>query len=306
MPTREELLKAISQLSSGKVPGSDSIPAEIYKNGGPALVLRILQLFRFVWQQETLPQDLKDASNIHLYKRKGNRQDCNNHRGISLLSIAGKILARILNRLVKHLKQVVLGTGLQEQQALLPGSQCGFRKEGGTIDMVFAARQLQEKCQEQNVDLYSTYVYRCLLYTAHLPALRLLSWMSSAAIYGSLVDCSGMLLIVGDINIHVDDPQDSYGVNFKDLLYRLNLQQHVEDATHEKAHTLDLVITREGNGLVSDLFIHAPTFESDHFPVTCKLKIKKAECQRKIVSYRKTKDKYFPSTRGKQQSSGNE
>ena len=24
--------------------------------------------------------------------------------------------------------------------------------------MVFAARQLQEKCQEQNVDLYSTYV----------------------------------------------------------------------------------------------------------------------------------------------------
>ena len=29
---------------------------------------------------------------------------------------------------------------------------------GGTIDMVFAARQLQEKCQEQNVDLYSTYV----------------------------------------------------------------------------------------------------------------------------------------------------
>ena len=148
MPTREELLKAISQLSSGKAPGSDSIPAEIYKNGGPALVLQILQLFRLIWQQETVPQDLKDASIIHLYKRKGNRQDCNNHRGISLLSIAGKILARILlNRLMKHL-----------EQGLLPESQCGFRKERGTIDMVFAARQLQEKCQEQNVDLYSTYV----------------------------------------------------------------------------------------------------------------------------------------------------
>ena len=72
----------------------------------------------------------------------------NNHRGISLLSIAGKILARILlNRLMKHL-----------EQGLLPESQCGFRKERGTIDMVFAARQLQEKCQEQNVDLCSTYV----------------------------------------------------------------------------------------------------------------------------------------------------
>ena len=94
MPTREELLKAISQLSSGEAPGSDSIPAEIDKNGGPAFVLRILQLLRLVWQQETVPQDLKDASIIHLHKRKGNRQDCNNHRDILLLSIAGKILAK--------------------------------------------------------------------------------------------------------------------------------------------------------------------------------------------------------------------
>ena len=90
----------------------------------------------------------EDASIIHLYKRKGNHQVCDNHRGISLLSIAGKILARILlNRLTTHL-----------DQGLLPESQCGFWKERGTTDMVFAARQLQEKCQEQNSDLFSTYV----------------------------------------------------------------------------------------------------------------------------------------------------
>ena len=70
-------------------------------------------------------------------------------RGISLLSIAGKILATVLlNRLNEHL----------EQSGLLPESQCGFRKDRGTIDMIFAARQLQEKCQEQNVDLYMTFV----------------------------------------------------------------------------------------------------------------------------------------------------
>ena len=98
---------------------------------------------------EAIPQDLKDASIIHLYKRKGNPLVCDNHRGISLLSIAGKILAKILlNRLNAHL----------DQAGLIPESQCGFRKDRGTIDMIFTARQLQEKCQEQNLDLYMTFV----------------------------------------------------------------------------------------------------------------------------------------------------
>ena len=65
------------------------------------------------------------------------------------MSIAGKILARVLlNRLNEHL----------ELTGLLPESQCGFRKNRGTIDMIFTARQLQEKWQDQNVDLYMTFV----------------------------------------------------------------------------------------------------------------------------------------------------
>ena len=64
-------------------------------------------------------------------------------------SIAGKILAKILfDRLNAHL----------DQAGLLQESQCGFRKDRGTIDMILTARQLQEKCQEQNVDLYMTFI----------------------------------------------------------------------------------------------------------------------------------------------------
>ena len=89
------------------------------------------------------PLIFKDASHIHLFKQKRNSQVCDNHQGISLLSVAGKILRRILlNRLSEHL----------EQSGLPPESQCGFRKDRGTTDMVFTTRQLQEKCQEQNVD----------------------------------------------------------------------------------------------------------------------------------------------------------
>ena len=101
-----------------------------------------------MWCKGTIPQEYKDASIIHLYKRKGNRNICDNHRGISLLVIAGKILARvILNRFTDHISE-----------AFLPDSQCGFRKGRGTNDMIFAARQLQEKCREQNMDLYFAFV----------------------------------------------------------------------------------------------------------------------------------------------------
>ena len=102
-----------------------------------------------MWRKEAIPQDFNDAFIIHLYKRKGNPQVCDNHRGISLLSIAGKILAKILlNRLNVHL----------DKAGLIPESPCGFRKDRGTIDMIFTARQLEAKCQEQNVDLYMTFV----------------------------------------------------------------------------------------------------------------------------------------------------
>ena len=149
LPTVSETVKAIKLLSSGKAPGSDAIPAEIYKAGGPPVAEKLTELFHTMWRKEAIPQEFKDATIIHLFKRKGNPKVCDNHRGVPLLLIAGKILARVLlNRLNEHL----------EWSGLLPESQCGFRKNRGTIDMIFTARQLQEKCQKQNVDLYMTFV----------------------------------------------------------------------------------------------------------------------------------------------------
>ena len=146
-PTLREVQIAIRQLSRGKTPGSDSIPAETYKESGSALMGKLLTLIQLMWVKEQLPQDFNDASIIHIYKRKGNQQACDNHRGISLLSISGKILARVLNCLNYHL-----------EYGLLLESQCGFRKKDGTVDMVFAARQLLKKCEQKNSYLYSTYL----------------------------------------------------------------------------------------------------------------------------------------------------
>ena len=146
-PSEEEVNKAIKQLSTGKAPGADAIPAEVYKHGGDMLLQKLTDLSRRMWDEEVIRQQLKDASIIRLYKN-GNRQLCDNYRGISLLAIAGKILAReLLNRLIVHL-----------EHSLLPESQCCFRGGRGTVDMIFAARQLQEKCQEQYDDLFITFI----------------------------------------------------------------------------------------------------------------------------------------------------
>ncbi|VDL95551.1 unnamed protein product [Schistocephalus solidus] len=129
LPPLPETIRAVQQISSGKTPGSDAIPPD---GRLPRLMAELTTLFQEMWRQGQVPQDFKDVTIVHLYKRKGNRQLCDNHRGISLLNIARKIFARILlYRLNGHL-----------EHGLLPESQCGFRRHGGTTDLLFAARQL--------------------------------------------------------------------------------------------------------------------------------------------------------------------
>ena len=56
----------------------------------------------------------------------------------------------------------------------------------------------------------------------------------------------GKLLVVGDFNIHVDDNTDKRAEAFVNVTSDANLRQHVEEATHDHGHILDLVFTRKG------------------------------------------------------------
>ena len=143
----KELEKALQETRRGKAPGLDGILPEILKLGGPKLKAHLLSLYNTCWQGQTLLQDFKDALIVMIYKRKGDRRDCNNHCGISLFSIAGMVLAKIiLNRL----------RTISEQ--LLPESQCGFHAGRSTADMIFTLRQLQEKAMEQQRSLNMVFV----------------------------------------------------------------------------------------------------------------------------------------------------
>ncbi|KAK3514603.1 hypothetical protein QTP70_021515 [Hemibagrus guttatus] len=146
-PSMDETMKAIMGLKDGKAPGGDGIPAEVWKHGGTNLLVKLHQLIHKAWDEGSVPQAWKDATIITIYK-KGDRTDCGNYRGISLLSVAGKVFARILlDRLSQHITPEVV-----------PESQCGFRSNRSTIDMIFSLRQIQEKCIEQDQPLYMVFV----------------------------------------------------------------------------------------------------------------------------------------------------
>ena len=144
----QEFIKAIEQMKSGKTARVDGISPEFCKSAGPALLSKLHELFVCYWEQGKLPRDLRDAVIVTLYKNKREKSDCFNYRGITLFSIDGIIFPRVfLNRLVPIIAK-----------DHLPETQCGFRANRETTDMVFVLRQLQEKCREQNKGLYVTFV----------------------------------------------------------------------------------------------------------------------------------------------------
>ena len=56
------------------------------------------------WNTGIIPTDWKRGLVVPLWKGKGDLQDCNNYRGVMLLSVAGKVFARIiLDRVRYHL-----------------------------------------------------------------------------------------------------------------------------------------------------------------------------------------------------------
>ena len=78
---------------------------------------------------------------------------------------------------------------------------------------------------------------------------------------------SGKLLVLGDFNIHVEDLSDLPARKFRELLCSLNLDQHVNEPTHEKGHVLDLLLTRSNEIILSKIDI-IPCGFSDHYVIS--------------------------------------
>jgi len=92
VPSAGEIQRAISQMSNRKSPVIDGTPADVFELCTASLLPHLVDLTELIWKEAAVPQDFKDAVIVHTYKRKEDRSRCDTHRGISLLSVAYKIL----------------------------------------------------------------------------------------------------------------------------------------------------------------------------------------------------------------------
>lgn len=145
-PRKEEIEEAIKKLRNNKAAGPDGIPGDAIKGSIGSATHILHGLFQKIWETESFPYDWKEGHIVKLPK-KGNRQECGNYRGITLLSVPGKVF----NRIILERLKLKLDMKLRDEQA-------GFRKGKSCTDQIATLRIIVEQSLEWKSPLYINFI----------------------------------------------------------------------------------------------------------------------------------------------------
>jgi hypothetical protein len=145
-----EVASYIRQLKSGSSPGLDGITPDILKTAISSVVEPLTYICNLSIISATFPNILKVASITPIFKT-GSREEVTNYRPISLLSVIGKIIEKIINsQLLSYL----------ERNNSLSPNQFGFRQKRSTeqavdllVDKIVDCIDKGEKCVGIFLDL---------------------------------------------------------------------------------------------------------------------------------------------------------
>ena len=143
-PSIVEMDKAIGKMKVRKKPGKDGITAEILKYGGKKFRKKVYGIVQEMWRRAVNAEDGKEADEwpiewklgitVPLWKKKGSFKDKNTWRGITLLSVGSKLLARVSARRLS-----------EWSEGWVCEQQCGFRKGRGVDDSLMVSRRVAEE-----------------------------------------------------------------------------------------------------------------------------------------------------------------
>ena len=112
-----EVKWALGNITTNKASGRDGIPVELFQILKDDAVKVLHSICQHIWKTQQWPQDWKRSVFIPIPK-KGNAQECSNYHTTVLISVASKVMFKILQA---RLQQYV--------NRELPDVQAGFRKD---------------------------------------------------------------------------------------------------------------------------------------------------------------------------------
>ena len=138
-PEREEIMQAMSDIRES-APGEDGVRIGYIMNACDVVIDRVIEIVQMMFEEraDRWDESLKVGVMVPLHK-KGDRNDRNNYRGVCLLTMGSRVLARVI---AKHL------SWWAERLELLDENQAGFRSGRSTADVV----QIMVRIQEDVVD----------------------------------------------------------------------------------------------------------------------------------------------------------
>ena len=130
-------------MKTKKAPGKDKFVVETLKYGGDSLRKKVYAVVKRMWNRAAEGGSIHDVQwpaewtvgiTVPLYKNKGSRKDKNIYRGITLLSVGSKLLARVVaSRLSRW------------SETFLSDEQNGFRPSRGVDDALTVTRRVAEE-----------------------------------------------------------------------------------------------------------------------------------------------------------------
>ena len=141
-----EVKWASESMPTNKASGGDGIPVELFQILKDDAVNVLHSICQQIWKTQQWPQDWKRSVFIPIPK-KGNAKECSNYRTIALISLASKVMLKILQA---RLQQYV--------NCELPDIQAGFRKGRRTRDEIANIHWMIKKTRQFQKNIYFCFI----------------------------------------------------------------------------------------------------------------------------------------------------
>ena len=141
----DEVKKQMAKMGKGKSCGPDELPIEAIQ-----IILEykpecIVEAFNNILRKNKMPNDWRKSMMVPIFKGKGDVLECNNYRGIKLMSHTMELWERIIEARLREITNIA-----DNQFGYIPGKS--------TTEPIFALRMLQEKYIEKNKELHIVFV----------------------------------------------------------------------------------------------------------------------------------------------------